>query len=101
MASGRCLATSARQRVAALAVGGRHVDAQGAQRRPATVADLVPVAALDEKERPFSERITLAVDDGQAFAGEDVKPLVAAAVTVIRSALGIARSEHHLGRLAA
>src|SRR5207244_6305445 len=51
---------------------------------------------FDEQKRAGAQRITFAVDGRGAAAGDDVQPLVAAAMAVVRAALAVARLEHHL-----
>jgi hypothetical protein len=64
------------------------------------VSDLVPVSPLDEHQRALAQLDPLAIHDRHAGAGEDVEPLVRAAVAVLGAALGFAGPERHLGGLA-
>jgi hypothetical protein len=54
------LRLAGRQLLAALGVGGRHVDVQRLEWRRTGVADLVPVAPLDQQERPLPQLDPLA-----------------------------------------
>src|SRR5262249_44899849 len=80
-------------------VGGRDVDIQRPERLVAGIPDLVPVAAPDQDERPLPELDAPALDDGLALATDHEQPLVRALVPVVRSALGVAGGERHLGGL--
>jgi hypothetical protein len=64
------------------------------------VADLVRVAPPDQHERPLPQLDPVAVHDGLAGAGNDVEPLVRAAVAVVRPAVRLAGPERHLRGLA-
>src|SRR5439155_26309809 len=91
----------ARQLVATARVGGRHVDVERAQQSAPRVLDLVAIAVLDEQQRARPQRHAPALHQRGAGARHDVEPLVGAAVTVGRPALGLARRQHHLGYLGA
>ena len=94
-----CLAAATRQQVSALGVRGRDVDVQRAQRPPTGIPDFVRVAPLNEQERPGPQRIVLTSDNDRTRAGENVQPLVTAAVTVLWAALRLSSGQHHFRRL--
>jgi hypothetical protein len=59
----------------------------------------MPVAVLDQQQRARAQAIALAIDAGEAGAAKHVQPLIAAAVTIGASALGLAGGDHHFRRL--
>jgi hypothetical protein len=80
-------------------VRGRDVDVQRLQRPLAGVSDFVTVATLDQDERSPTQRDPLAVHNRFSRSADDEQPLVGAAMTVVRPALGRAGLERHLGGL--
>src|SRR6185437_6281402 len=82
-------------------VGRRHVEVDGPERRTAGVADLVPVALLDEEQRAGCQREPPPVHERLALAVHHVEPLVGAAMAIVRPALALSGSDDHGGRLRA
>src|ERR1041385_8875276 len=76
------LFAAARQGLAVPAIGRRHVEIQRAQQPAAGVADLVPLAALDEEQPAGREAPAAAADLRQPASLEHEEPLVGAAVAV-------------------
>jgi hypothetical protein len=60
------------------------------------VTDLMLLATLDQHKRALSQFDPLAFDDGRTLAGDDVEPLVSAAMPIVWPTLGLARNKHHL-----
>src|SRR5205823_7935430 len=75
------------------------IDVQSPQRPAAGVADFVRLPALDEDDCPGPKREPLTIDNCPTGPGDDVQPLVTAAMPIVGAALRISGAEHHLCRL--
>src|SRR5512132_1959504 len=84
------LLAPARQLVAALRIGRRDVDVEGAKRRAPGIADLVAIAALDQHDRSGAQRHAPPVDRRRAAARSHEQPLIRAPMTVVGPSLAVA-----------
>ena len=66
------------------------VEVDGLQARAPGIADLVPFAAFDDQQAAGLERLAMSFDDRQPRSRDHVKPLVRAAVPVVRAAFAVA-----------
>src|SRR4029078_3415550 len=88
-----------RQFITTFRICGRRVKVQRAQQCTAGILDLMLLAMLDQHERAGTDLVPLAVDERSAAAGNDVEPLIGAAMPVLRAALRISGWNDHLSRL--
>src|ERR1700733_9565412 len=80
-------------------VGRWDVNVERPEWRPPGVSNFVAIASLDEQQGAGTQVNQSLIHGRSSGSGDDVKPLVRAAVTIVSTTFGLAGSQCHLGRL--